>query len=70
MSSMQRDPIVSKASELIRLGLMPSKSEIKSGKVGEHPLLTEACTQICDRRIGGEAHSRIGGHVFEPRVTR
>ncbi|TBU39755.1 hypothetical protein BD309DRAFT_901165 [Dichomitus squalens] len=32
VASMQKDPVVSKASELIRLGLMPSKSEIKSGK--------------------------------------
>ena len=32
-ASMQRDPIVSKASELLRLGLMPSAAEIKGGKV-------------------------------------
>lgn len=31
--SMQRDPVVSKASELLRLGLMPSPSELKAGKV-------------------------------------
>lgn len=31
--SMQQDPIVSKASELLRLGLMPSAQEIKNGKV-------------------------------------
>ena len=32
---MQRDPIVVKASELIRLGLMPSAQEIKAGKVSD-----------------------------------
>ena len=31
--SMQKDPVVVKASELLRLGLMPSASEIKAGKV-------------------------------------
>ena len=31
--SMQNDPVVSKASELLRLGLMPSVEEIKAGKV-------------------------------------
>lgn len=30
---MQRDPVVSKASELLRLGFMPSASEIRNGKV-------------------------------------
>lgn len=30
---MQRDPIVAKASELLRLNLMPSLEEIKNGKV-------------------------------------
>ena len=30
---MQNDPVVSKASELLRLGLMPSVEEIKAGKV-------------------------------------
>ena len=30
---MQNDPVVSKASELLRLGLMPSVEEIKGGKV-------------------------------------
>ncbi|GBE88532.1 Apoptosis-inducing factor 1 [Sparassis crispa] len=32
VSSMQRDPVVSKASELLRLGLMPSPAEIRAGK--------------------------------------
>ncbi|KAI0749874.1 hypothetical protein C8Q80DRAFT_1313956 [Daedaleopsis nitida] len=32
VASMQRDPVVVKASELLRLGLMPSASEIKAGK--------------------------------------
>ncbi|KAJ3486827.1 hypothetical protein NLI96_g3958 [Meripilus lineatus] len=32
VASMQRDPVVSKASELLRLGLMPSPSELKAGK--------------------------------------
>lgn len=30
---MQNDPVVSKCSELIRLGLMPSAEEIRAGKV-------------------------------------
>ena len=30
---MQNDPVVSKASELLRLGLMPSVEQIKAGKV-------------------------------------
>lgn len=33
VASMQRDPVVSKASELLRLGLMPSPSELRAGKV-------------------------------------
>ena len=32
-SSMQNDPVVSKASELLRLGLMPSVELIKAGQV-------------------------------------
>jgi len=32
VASMQNDPVVSKASELLRLGLMPSVEEIKAGK--------------------------------------
>jgi len=32
VASMQNDPVVSKASELLRLGLMPSVEEIKGGK--------------------------------------
>lgn len=31
--SMQRDPVVSKASELLRLGLMPTPSKLREGKV-------------------------------------
>ena len=37
--SMQRDPVVSKASELLRLGLMPSPSELRNGKVRNDRLL-------------------------------
>ena len=33
VASMQRDPIVAKASELMRLDIMPSLEEIKAGKV-------------------------------------
>jgi hypothetical protein len=33
--SMQNDPVVSKASELLRLGLMPSVDAIKAGQVGQ-----------------------------------
>ncbi|KAH9917246.1 uncharacterized protein B0H18DRAFT_883934 [Fomitopsis serialis] len=32
VASMQKDPVVSKASELLRLGLMPSPSELRAGK--------------------------------------
>ncbi|PCH42677.1 hypothetical protein WOLCODRAFT_163963 [Wolfiporia cocos MD-104 SS10] len=32
VASMQQDPVVSKASELLRLGLMPSPSELRAGK--------------------------------------
>lgn len=32
VAAMQRDPIVSKASELMRLDLMPPLEEIKNGK--------------------------------------
>ncbi|KAH7927971.1 hypothetical protein BV22DRAFT_1031309 [Leucogyrophana mollusca] len=32
VSSMQNDPVVSKASELLRLGMMPSPDELKAGK--------------------------------------
>lgn len=32
VASMQRDPIVAKASELMRLDIMPSLEEIKGGK--------------------------------------
>jgi hypothetical protein len=34
LSSMQKDPVVSHASELLRLGLMPSPEELRAGKVG------------------------------------
>lgn len=33
VATMQRDPIVAKASELLRLDLMPSLDEIRNGKV-------------------------------------
>ena len=33
LPSMQNDPVVSKASELLRLGLMPSAESIKAGQV-------------------------------------
>lgn len=33
---MQNDPVVSKASELLRLGGMPSPDELRNGKVGYH----------------------------------
>jgi hypothetical protein len=33
--SMQNDPVVSKASELLRLGLMPSVDAIKAGQVSQ-----------------------------------
>jgi hypothetical protein len=36
--SMQNDPVVSKASELLRLGAMPSPDDLRSGKVRDSPL--------------------------------
>ena len=36
--TMQRDPIVAKASELMRLDIMPSLAEIRGGKVGHSPV--------------------------------
>lgn len=36
VTTMQRDPIVAKASELLRLNLMPSLDEIKNGKVSSY----------------------------------
>jgi hypothetical protein len=33
VATMQRDPIVAKASELMRLDIMPSLDEIRNGKV-------------------------------------
>jgi len=39
VASMQADPLVAKASELMRLGIMPSAAEIKAGK---NPLDVEA----------------------------
>ena len=49
---MQNDPVVSKASELLRLGLMPTAEELKSGKASvnllrilpSHALLQDALT--------------------------
>lgn len=33
VSSMQNDPVVTKAAELLRLDLMPSPEELRGGKV-------------------------------------
>lgn len=42
VASMQKDPYVAKASELIRLGLMPTLDEIRGGKVSiSRPVLLE-----------------------------
>lgn len=43
--SMQKDPVVGKASELLRLGLMPSPAELKAGKVRE-PLVESFVTRV------------------------
>lgn len=40
--SMQNDPVVSKASELLRLGLMPSADELKAGKVSDFDVFVPA----------------------------
>ena len=44
MTTMGRDPIVAKASELMRLDIMPSFEDIKSGKVGLASLKSLALT--------------------------
>jgi hypothetical protein len=45
---MQSDPVVSKASELLRLGLMLSVQEIKDGKVSWIPNAHSMhCAQVC-----------------------
>jgi hypothetical protein len=43
-SSMQNDPVVSNASELLRLGLMPSVDAIKAGQVSQRGTL--ACQRL------------------------
>jgi len=48
IASMQADPIVSKSSELMRLGLMPSASEIKAGK---DPLSVDLSTTAVKSRV-------------------
>ena len=57
--SMQADPIVSKSSELLRLGLMPSASEIKAGKVRSHILVLTETDDSIGSAYGGYVH--IGG---------
>lgn len=58
VASIGRDPYVAKASELLRLGVMPKLAEIKSGKVGggeegdaDHrissPLTPSCCSKLC-----------------------
>jgi hypothetical protein len=41
---MGNDPVVSKSSELLRLGLMPSMGELKAGKVCFLPI--KICTSV------------------------
>jgi len=48
-SSMQNDPVVSKASELLRLGLMPSVDLIKAGQV----------SQLNDIATSGNSHGNL-----------
>ncbi|KAH9925457.1 hypothetical protein B0H21DRAFT_764397 [Amylocystis lapponica] len=49
VSSMQKDPVVSKASELLRLGLMPTPAEIKAGK----DLLSVDVSTVGARKVVG-----------------
>lgn len=48
-SRMQNDPVVSKASELLRLGAMPSPDELKNGKV--KPIHNDCDTSILTRSL-------------------
>ncbi len=59
--SMQKDPLVSKASELLRLGLMPSASEIKGGKVGVQRVPAGLCDRLIDARAGYTHHRHLDG---------
>jgi hypothetical protein len=43
---MQNDPVVSKASQLMRLGLMPSPDEVRAGRV-ECCFTLGFCVLIC-----------------------
>lgn len=47
--SIQRDPVVSKASELLRLGLMPSPDELRAGKVSYLKPLPLTIVDMCRR---------------------
>ncbi|KAF8591101.1 flavoprotein [Ramaria rubella] len=47
-ASMQADPVVAKCSELLRLGLMPSPSEIKAGK---DPLTVDISTAAVKSKV-------------------
>ncbi|KAG2071726.1 FAD/NAD(P)-binding domain-containing protein [Suillus decipiens] len=47
VSSMQNDPVVSKASELLRLGRMPSPAELKEGKSLLSINISTASTKPC-----------------------
>ncbi|EPQ52733.1 hypothetical protein GLOTRDRAFT_64447 [Gloeophyllum trabeum ATCC 11539] len=49
VASMQKDPVVSKASELMRLGLMPSPEEVRAGK---DLLGIDISTQGAKARVG------------------
>lgn len=79
LNSMQRDPVVSKASELLRLGLMPSPAELRAGKASCGVFYETITTdwgigvlepprgRRCHRRRQAEGRVEIHGRrTFEP----
>lgn len=52
---MQNDPVVSKASELLRLGLMPTPEEVRAGKVRRIFFSVGFCVVVLTRGVLGFA---------------
>jgi len=67
--SMQSDPVVSKASELLRLGLMPTPEEVRAGKVGVFFSTLDLCGANEESRICFQLISALRT-VFCPALRR
>lgn len=61
VTTMQRDPIVAKASELMRLDIMPSLDEIRNGKVSYQIPNYSSCNADIAEHLG----DRVGQGVKE-----